>query len=101
MTPVYDPLGARASRPHKGWHDRGYLPFFDAGALLKSITFRLADSSPRSVYAQENPIKAGLTTRPQDWAFSSASRERGHLARKKASADETSALPGTPGKPDA
>jgi hypothetical protein len=42
MTPVHDPEGAlpgvRASRPHKGWHDRGYLPHFDAGALVQAIT---------------------------------------------------------------
>jgi REP element-mobilizing transposase RayT len=212
--------GTRASRPHKGWHDRGYLPHFDAGALVQSITFRLADSLPRSVYAQvvataandperrrrldsmidegrgscrlrapenarivkdalhhfdgeryrliawvimpnhvhvlieqidgfpladivhswksfaakeinkrrdaggqvwasdyfdrfirdeshlagairyieENPVKAGLATRPEDWPFSSASRDRGHLARKKASADGTSAVPGADGE---
>jgi len=36
--------------PHKGWHHRGYLPHFDAGAVVQSITFRLADSLPRRVY---------------------------------------------------
>jgi hypothetical protein len=44
-------------------------------------------------YIEENPVNAWLAKRPQDWAFSSASWERGHLARKKASADETSAVP--------
>ncbi len=38
--------GARASRPHRGWHARGYLPHFDAGAVVQTITFRLADSLP-------------------------------------------------------
>ena len=37
-------------RPHKGWHTRGYLPHFDAGAVVQTITFRLADSLPRAVY---------------------------------------------------
>jgi REP element-mobilizing transposase RayT len=46
------PLGARASRPHKAWHARGYLPHFDAGATVQSLTFRLADSLPRAVYDQ-------------------------------------------------
>jgi REP element-mobilizing transposase RayT len=45
--------GPRASRPppsHKGWTSRGYLPHFDAGALVQAITFRLADSLPKAVY---------------------------------------------------
>ena len=37
---------------HKGWHDRGYLPHFDGGTLVQSVTFRLADSLPRRVYEQ-------------------------------------------------
>jgi putative transposase len=37
-------------RPHKGWHTRGYLPHFDNGAIVQTITFRLADSLPRAVY---------------------------------------------------
>jgi putative transposase len=43
-------VGARASRPHRGWHERGYLPHFDAGAIVQMITFRLADSLPRQLY---------------------------------------------------
>jgi REP element-mobilizing transposase RayT len=42
--------GPRASGPHKGWHERGYLPHFDGGAVVQSITFRLADSLPRHVH---------------------------------------------------
>jgi hypothetical protein len=34
--------GARASRPHNGRHKRGYLPHFDAGAMVQAIL-------PRSV----------------------------------------------------
>ena len=47
-----DADGPRASRPHKGWHNRGYLPHFDAGAVVQTITFRLADSLPRALYAE-------------------------------------------------
>jgi putative DNA methylase len=43
-------VGARASSPHRGWHDRGYLPHFDAGAVVQTITFRLADSLPREFF---------------------------------------------------
>jgi REP element-mobilizing transposase RayT len=43
-------VGARAPRPHRGWHRRGYLPHFDADAAVQTITFRLADSLPREFY---------------------------------------------------
>jgi len=43
-------VGARAPRPHRGWHERGYLPHFDAGAVVQTVTFRLADSLPREFY---------------------------------------------------
>ena len=33
----------------KGWHDRGYLPHFDGGAIIQFVTYRLADSLPRSI----------------------------------------------------
>jgi len=45
-----DHVGARAARPHRGWHERGYLPHFDAGAVVQTVTFRLADSLPREFY---------------------------------------------------
>ena len=35
------------SRSTMGWHNRGYLPHFDAPCVLQSITFRLADSLPQ------------------------------------------------------
>lgn len=38
-----------AERIHKLWHRRGYLPHFDAGAIVQSLTFRLVDSLPRDV----------------------------------------------------
>lgn len=34
---------------HKGWHRRGYLPHFDAPEAIQGVTFRLADSVPKSV----------------------------------------------------
>ena len=44
-------LGARASRPHKSWHSRGYLPHLDQPEIIQCITFRLADSVPADVIA--------------------------------------------------
>jgi putative transposase len=49
-------VGARAARPHRGWHDRGYIPHFDAGAIVQTITFRLADSLPREFYEKAAAI---------------------------------------------
>ena len=46
-------LGPPASRRHRAWHHRGYLPHFDSGAVVQAITFRLADSLPRDVYKKE------------------------------------------------
>jgi putative DNA methylase len=47
-----DYFGARASRPQKTWHTRGYLPHFEAGEIPQSITFRLHDSLPQSLLDQ-------------------------------------------------
>jgi REP element-mobilizing transposase RayT len=33
----------------KVWHSRGYLPHWEAGDIPQSITFRLADSLPKTV----------------------------------------------------
>jgi putative transposase len=38
--------------PHRHWYRRGYLPHFDAGATVQTVTFRLADSVPRIVLKQ-------------------------------------------------
>ena len=53
----------------KGWHSRGYLPHFD-GDVTQFVTFRLADSLPRSVIRQieleagkENASEAAKTKR--------------------------------------
>src|SRR5215469_11565012 len=45
-------LGPLASRRQKGWYERGYLPHFDGGAVVQTITFRLADSLPRHLVDQ-------------------------------------------------
>ena len=40
----------KCSREDFGWHTRGYIPHFDGGPELPQfITFRLADSMPRTV----------------------------------------------------
>jgi REP element-mobilizing transposase RayT len=49
-------VGARASSPHRGWHDRGYLPHFCSGAVVQTVTFRLADSLPREFYEKAAAI---------------------------------------------
>jgi REP element-mobilizing transposase RayT len=56
-------VGPRASRPHRGWHERGYLPHFDGGAVAQMITFRLADSLPREVCERIAAISANLPDR--------------------------------------
>ncbi len=56
-------LGARASRPHKHWHSRGYLPHLDQPGLVQFITFRLYDSVPAHViesWRQELHCKPSL-----------------------------------------
>jgi len=42
-------LGARASRVHKSWHTRVYLPHCDEPGRIQSITFRLNDSLPKEL----------------------------------------------------
>src|ERR1700678_1917721 len=56
-------VGARASRPHRGWHERGYLPHFDAGAIVQTVTFRLADSLPREFYEKAAAVASNGTER--------------------------------------
>jgi putative transposase len=36
----------------RGWHSRGYLPHYDDGAKIQSITYRLADALPSEVVAR-------------------------------------------------
>jgi REP element-mobilizing transposase RayT len=44
--------GAQASRLHKGWYSRGYLPHFDSPGLVQMVTFRLHDAMPASRRAE-------------------------------------------------
>ena len=45
------PAGTAGGSPaaHRGWHERGYLPHWDVGAVVQAITYRLADSLPKHV----------------------------------------------------
>ena len=52
------PLGARASHPHKAWHNRGYLPHFDEAGRVQFLAFRLME---------ESPVKAGLVCFAREW----------------------------------
>jgi REP element-mobilizing transposase RayT len=56
-------VGARESRPHRGWHERGYLPHFDAGAVVQTVTFRLADSLPREFFEKAAAVASDARAR--------------------------------------
>jgi hypothetical protein len=83
----------------KGIYTRGFLPHWDFDRSTQAITFRLADSVPAEViklwnheldtmidsnvrdidhlhnciaYIRNNPVKAALCDKPEDWPFSSA-----------------------------
>jgi putative transposase len=36
-------------KPHKGWHNRGYLPHFDTPGRAQHVVFRIAGPLPKSV----------------------------------------------------
>jgi putative DNA methylase len=61
-----DALGARASRPHKAEHDRGYLPHWEAGETPQFITFRLADALPRRLLDSWKQELAHLSSEQRD-----------------------------------
>ena len=70
------PSGARASRPHKAWHSRGYLPHLDQPELIQFVTFRLSDSVPAEVVAAWK-VELALTGRePADDPRCTELRER-------------------------
>ena len=51
------PIGATCSKAkralvHRDWYSRGYLPHFDSPHVIQHITYRLADSLPRSALEQ-------------------------------------------------
>jgi putative transposase len=43
------PPAVPIDRQHRGWHQRRYLPHFDAAGTIQMITYRLADSLPAEV----------------------------------------------------
>ena len=77
------PPGARASRPHKTWHDRGYLPHFDEAGTVQFLTFRLVDAVPAAmVTAWKTELEAGVAKRtiPAVRGFAGESSVQGHGA---------------------
>src|SRR6478752_5698989 len=44
--------GSDAYAPPRGWYSRGYLPHYNNRHTLQSVTFRLADSLPKSKLAE-------------------------------------------------
>ena len=65
-----------------GWHSRGYLRHFD-GRAIPQFKFWMEEYFDRYVrnadhfrntvnYIENNPVKAGLCSKPSDWPFSSA-----------------------------
>lgn len=40
-------MNSRSHETFAGWYSRGYLPHFDSGKVVQSVTFRLADSLPQ------------------------------------------------------
>jgi putative transposase len=50
----------------KGWYSRGYLPHCDAGQILQSITFRLADALPQDKFDQLARELAAMPDAAQD-----------------------------------
>jgi hypothetical protein len=53
---------------HRGWHSRGYLPHFDVGNVMQSVTFRLGDSLPKAklLELQERLPKEHMVERRQE-----------------------------------
>ena len=64
-------LGARASRPHKAWHNRGCLPHFDEAGTVQFLTFRLVDAVPAATVAAwktELKLSGGEAADDPRWA---------------------------------
>ena len=74
-------LPPQASRRHRAWHSRGYIPHLDEPGLVQFVTFRLVDSVPsevvlrwkdelgiRSDTSADDPRCASLRRRIDRWA---------------------------------
>ncbi len=69
---VSPPANSHPEIPHKFWHDRGYLPHFDAPCIVQAVTFRLHDSLPKTVI---EAWKQELSARPGGIESDEASKE--------------------------
>jgi putative transposase len=57
-----------------GWHERGYLPHFDANTLLQHIVFRTAGSLPQHLIERANSAPAELRRSLMDDALDTSQR---------------------------
>jgi putative transposase len=73
------------ARAKPGWHERGYLPHFDANTLLQHIVFRTAGSLPQHIVDQAGLAPPDLKRSLVDEALDSSSN--GHLFNQPEHAD--------------
>jgi putative transposase len=59
-----------------GWHQRGYLPHFDAHTLLQHIIFRTHSALPKTVLDQASMLSANLGRAMMDRALDASSDGR-------------------------
>jgi REP element-mobilizing transposase RayT len=52
----YQPDTSTARRGFRGWHERGYLPHFDAPNVTQFVTFVLNDAFPATRHREWEPI---------------------------------------------
>ncbi|NTW54062.1 MAG: transposase [Chlorobaculum sp.] len=55
-------MNSRSHEAFAGWYSRGYLPHFDSGKVVQSVTFRLADSLPQDKLRYLEEELKGLPT---------------------------------------
>jgi len=60
----WNPAVEDLKKGFRGWHQRGYLPHFDAPGVTQFVTFQLQDSSPVTRRAEF----AGIQKEPDDSA---------------------------------
>lgn len=71
----------------RGWHERGYLPHRDEPGLTQFVTFRLADSFPRSLRSEWEflwKLEDDRERRKELEAYLDLGRGASHLAQPKA-----------------
>jgi hypothetical protein len=52
----WKPSVGELKKGFRGWHQRGYLPHFDAPGVTQFVTFQLHDSFPSRLHAEWNLI---------------------------------------------